>query len=161
MCRDIGIPKAPEKTCNPTYHLFPLWVTLWSNGNKLLLEKLNKCQRAIKACLKHKVQLRALQSVIGTQNYACGAVVLSRPFLCRLTNLTTGIAIPHFYISITEQLREDPTMWLAFLSAYNGNSLLPPERWLLSLNVNLFIDTLGFLGFALVLGPQWFYSSWD
>lgn len=129
---------------------------------RLPVDTLTKCQTATEICLKKKkVQMRDLQSVAGTLNVACGAVLSGRPFLRRLINLTVGIARPHFNIRITEQVEEGLNVWLAFLSAYSAKSLLLPERRLLSTDINLFTDASGMLEFGTELGPQWFSGSWD
>ena len=164
MCAEIGIPIAPEKTFPPSQVLTFLGYELDSQHMeiRLPLDKLTKCRHLIETCLKkQKIQLRDLQSIIGTLNFACGAVVPGRPFLRRLINLTVGVNKPFHYIRITAQVRDDLNTWLSFLSSHNGKSLLLPERWLLSPNISLFTDASGTLGYGAVLGPRWFYGRWN
>ena len=129
MCADIGIPIAPDKTVQPTQVITFLGLELDSVAMvvRLPVHKLNECTALIEACLKKdKTQLKPLQSVTGTLNFACGAVVPGRPFLRRLINLTTGLTRPCHYIRITHEVREDLKTCLIFLQAFNRKSLMLP-----------------------------------
>lgn len=163
-CDDIGIPIAPEKTYAPSKVLTFLGYELDSEHMeiRLPLDKLAKCQTAIETCLKkEKIRLRDLQSIIGTLNFACGAVVPGRPFLRRLIDLTIGVSKPYYYIRVTAQVREDLCTWLSFLATHNGKSVLLPDRWLTSSDISLFTDASGAFGYGAVLGSHWFYGSWN
>ena len=110
MCADIGIPTAPDKTVQPTQVITFLGLELESVAMEMRLpvDKLNRCTALIETCLKKdKIQLKPHQSIIGTLNFACGAVVPGRPFLRRLMNLTIWVTRPCHYIRITHKVRED------------------------------------------------------
>ena len=163
-CADIGIPMAQEKTFKPAQVITFLGYELDSLQMevRLPLDKLDKCQELIITCLrKEKITLKDLQSIIGTLNFACGAVVPGRPFLRRLIDLTIGVSKPFYYIRLTKAVREDLNVWLSFLSQHNGRSVLLPNRWLPSDTIQLFTDAAGSAGYGAVLGPQWFYGQWD
>lgn len=100
--------------------------------------------------------LKELQSLIGLLNFACLVVVPGRTFLRRLIDLTCGISQPHHQIHLNCEARADLDMWSHFLENYNGKSVLLPEIWSSSEKELLFTDASGSLGFAAVLGSQWF-----
>ena len=110
MCADIGIPTAPDKTVQPTQVITFLSLELDSVAMEVRLpvDKLNSCTALIGTCLKKdNIQLKPLQSITGTLNFACGAVAPGRPFLRRLINLTIGVTRPCHYIRITHEVREE------------------------------------------------------
>lgn len=51
--------------------------------------------------------------------------------------------------------------WLTFISSFNGKSVFLPQKWLSSDHLTLYTDAAGSLGFAAVLGCEWFASHWD
>ena len=164
MCADIGIPTAPDKTVRPTQVITFLGLELDSVAMEVRLpvDKLNRCTTLIETCLKKdKIQLKPLQSVIGTLYSACGAVVPARPFLRRLISLTIGVTRPCHYIRITHEVREDLKTWSIFLQACNGKSLMLPQHWLQSPSIHMYTDASGTLGYGVVLGPQWLFGPWD
>ena len=129
---------------------------------RLPVDKLNRCTALIETCLKKdKIQLKPLQSITGTPNFACGAVVHGRPILRRLINLKIGVTRPCHYIRITHEVREDPKTWLIFLQAFNGKSLMLPQYWLQSPSKDLYTVASGTLGYGAGLGPQWLFGRWD
>ena len=113
--------------------------------------------RAYRRC--RKVTLRELQSVIGTLAFACKVVIMGRPFLRRLIDLTIGIAKPHFHIRLRQEARLDLAAWALFLEHYNGTSLLLNDLWTSSEKLELFTDASGF-GYAGLLDGQWFQGLW-
>ena len=107
---------------------------------------------------RRKVALRELQSLIGILNFACKVVVPGRPFLRRLTDLTMGIAKPHFHIRLGQEASLDLVTWLMFLENNNRSSLLIIDLSHSSETLHLFTDASGF-GFAGVLKGQWFQGQ--
>ena len=82
MCADVGIPTAPDKTVQPTQVITFLGLELDSVAIEMRLpvDKLNRCTGLIETCLKKdKIQLKPLQSIIGTLNFA-GQWFLEDPF---------------------------------------------------------------------------------
>ena len=110
---------------------------------------------------RKKIALRDLQSLIGLLNYACLVVVPGRAFLRRLIDLTCGISCPSHYIRLNREVRADLHMWSHFINNYNGKSVILGDTWLSSDKALLFTDASGSLGFAAVLGTEWFALSWD
>ena len=82
MCADICIPVAPDKTVQPTQVITFLGLEFDSVAMEVRLpvDKLNRCTGLIETCLKKdKIQLKPLQSIIGTLNFA-GQWFLEDPF---------------------------------------------------------------------------------
>ena len=163
-CTTLGIPISPEKTFQPSQTLTFLGYELDSVKMEIRLpvDKLLKCQQLLRESLKKRsLTLKQLQSIIGTLNFACGAVVPGRPFLRRLINLTMGITKPTHFIRITKEAREDLKTWLLFLDSYNGRSAFLPDRWRSSHSLQLFSDAASTIGYGAFLGPKWFHGEWD
>ena len=108
---------------------------------------------------RRKVTLRELQSVIRTLAFACKVVIMGRPFLRRLINLTIGITMPHFHIRLRQEARLDLAAWALFLEHYNGTSLLLNDLWTSSEKLELFTDASGF-GYAGLLDGHWSQGLW-
>ena len=71
---------------------------------------------------RRSVRLVELQSLIGTLQFACKAVVLGRTFLQRMINLTRGLPSRFHHIRLNKEFFNDLTMWKALLSDWNGRS---------------------------------------
>lgn len=93
-----------------------------------------------------------MQSIIGLLNFAFSAVVPGQTFL----NLTCGLTNPKFFIWLNKESRADLETWTMFIDHYNGKSVSLDSAWLSSEYTN----ASGSLGFAAVLGSQWFVSKW-
>lgn len=164
ICEKSGIPIKAEKTVSPTtvltiYGIEIDSVALICRLPDLKLIKMRECLRLAKR--KRTMTLKELQSLIGLLNFACLVVVPGRTFLRRLIDLTCGISQPHHHIHLNCEARADLDMWSHFLENYNGKSVLLPEIWSSSNKELLFTDASGSLGFAAVLGSQWFALSWE
>ena len=67
--------------------------------------------------------LRYIQSLLGSLNFACRAVIPGRIFLRRMVDLTCGHTNPNHFISINSEARKDFKLWLSFLSTFNGHAM--------------------------------------
>lgn len=118
---------------------------------KNLLKQFRLCQR---------VTLREMQSLVGTLNFACLAVVPGRAFLRRLINKTKGVTRPHFRIRLDKETKADLQAWQIFIQHFNGRALLLPEQWLSSEALRLYSDAAGTLGYAAIFGSKWIGGEW-
>lgn len=164
ICDISGIPIKSEKTVSPTTVLTIYGIEVDSNAlvcrlPEAKLIKIRDCLQQVK-CRK-KITLHDLQSLIGLLNFACLVVVPGRTFLRRLIDLTCGLSKPHHYIRLNCEARADLSMWSHFIESYNGRSVILPDIWLSSDKELLFTDASGSLGFAAVLGKNWFALSWE
>jgi hypothetical protein len=122
---------------------------------RLPQDKLDDLKAKIAALRRRrKVSLRELQSLLGSLDFACRAVVPGRPFLRRLIDLTAGLSKPHHMIRLTVEARRDLAAWYVFLHSFNGRCLCLPSKWSSSEDVHLESDASGF-AYATVLGSRW------
>lgn len=54
-----------------------------------------------------KVQVRALQFLLGKMNFACRIMPIGRTFSCRLAAATAGVSVPHHFVRLGGELRGD------------------------------------------------------
>ena len=108
MCKELGVPLAPDKTMGASTCIPFLGITL----DTVLLEarlpedKLAKARHLLREFLgRQKVTLRELQSLIGVLNFACSVIVPGRAFLRRLIDLTMGIRRPHHHVRLTREVK--------------------------------------------------------
>ena len=164
MCEESGIPIKMEKTVFPTTIITIYGIEVDSSAMVCRLpdQKLVKIRLKLQE-VKHrkKVTLKVLQSLIGLLNYACLVVVPGRAFLRRIIDLTCGKSNPSHYIRLTCEARADLQMWTYFIDHYNGKSVILPDFFTSSDQALLFTDASGSIGFAGILGKEWFALSWD
>ena len=126
----LNIPLAPNKTFHPTQVLAFVELTLDSVCMEARLppDKLGNARILLSGWVsKHTCTLRDLQSLIGTLQFACRVISLSRPFMQRIIDITRGTKKPGHIISLSPEFRKDILMWQLYLDNWNGVSLfLPP-----------------------------------
>lgn len=93
-------------------------------------------------------------------NFACLVVVPGRAFLRRLIDLTCNVHNPRHYIRLNAEARCDIRAWQDFIVNFIGKSIFLQEEWTASYKLNMFTDVSGSLGYAAVLGSQWFAVPW-
>jgi len=92
--------------------------------------KLQKCRNLLTDFLSRRsLCLKELQSLIELLNFTCLVVVPGCAFLRRIIDLTKGITKPHYDIHISRGAKQDPTMWLEFLTEFNGRSCFLNDIW--------------------------------
>ena len=163
LCRNLGIPTAPEKTLGPLPILSFAGIELDSQLQlaRLPKDKLDKGIDMISAFLRLKqVTLVELQSLIGLLSFACSVVNPERAFFRRLIDLTLGIRAPHYRMRITSQVKDDVCVWLNFLEEFNGESMFIDDIWSNSQKLQLYTDSAGSLGFGAIFGNHWCYAQW-
>ena len=125
LADSLSIPVKQSKTVMPSTCVIVhgIEVDTLQMQARLPQDKLEAAITLVRAfSRRRKVTLRELQSLIGTLRSK--VVVPGRPFLCRLIDLTMGIAKPHFHIRLGQEACLDLAAWLMFLENYNGSSLL-------------------------------------
>lgn len=164
ICSEAGIPIKGEKTHFPTRILTIYGIEVDSSVLECRLpeQKLVKIRNKLQE-VKHrkKITLKELQSLIGLLNFACLVVVPGRAFLRRIIDLTCGVSNPSHFIRLTCETRSDLQMWSHFIENYNGKSVILPDVFTSSDKALLFTDASGSIGFAGVLGTEWFALGWD
>ena len=163
LCSQIGIPIKMEKTVLPCTCLtiYGIEVDSVEMECRLPVEKIDKIKNKLKEVKdRRKVTLKQLQSLIGLLNYACLVVVPGRAFLRRLINLTCHISNPHHFIRLNSAARDDIKMWEQFIGSFNGKSVFLSDLWSTSDSLSMFTDASGTVGYAAILGSNWFAQKW-
>ena len=161
ICKDIGVPMAPEKTTEPNISTTFLGIELDSNLRqaKLPLDKLNQYSGDIQELMRHsKIKKRLLESLIGKLNFA-SSVVPARPFLRRLINLLSTVKKPYHYIRLTNETKEDLFTWLSFLTSYNGVTFFRALQIAQSPLIHMVSDASK-MGFGACYGKQWIQAEY-
>ena len=163
MCEMCRIPLKLSKTVNPCTAIEFLGLQLDSVRKEVILPaaKVSALRTEVQTAKdSSSLTLRAMQSLIGKLNFACLAVPIGRPFLRRLIDTTRGTLQPWRRILTTGQARRDMEAWLAFLSSFNGRSMMTQRVWDPSRLVCLYTDASGVIGFGATLGSRWLYGQW-
>ena len=164
MCRDIGLPMAPEKTFQPdTVMTFVGYEIDTLKGEvRLPLDKLKKCTAEINIMIsKQKATLREIQSIVGLLNFACAVVLPGRAFLRRMIDLTLNLKAPYHHTRLTLEAKADLLTWLTFLSNFNGKSIFPENSVTSTHDIHLFTDASGTIGYGAIFGKDWFNGKWS
>ena len=124
---------------------------------RIHLSKLEEIKLKINKFLTYKnCTLRQMQSLIGSLNFACRAILPGRPFCRRLINATCDLTQPHHYLPITRGIRKDLELWLQCLREFNRVSVFQDRLWIASEDIQLFMDSAGSsnLGFDAYIGTK-------
>ena len=121
----VHAPVVASKTLGPSQVLEFMGIELDSTRMEARLpdDKLQRTRDLLTSFTNRRsVRLVELQSLIGTLQFACKAVVPGRTFLQRMINLTRGVPSRFHHIRLNKEFFKDLTMWKAFLSGWNGRS---------------------------------------
>ncbi|XP_060583687.1 uncharacterized protein LOC132739884 isoform X1 [Ruditapes philippinarum] len=162
---ELGVPLAEDKTEGPTEVLTFLGLELDTNQMCVRIPELKVLEvtKKIQECLSNKkTTLKKMQSLIGSLNFCCRAVIVGRPFIRRLINSICGLNKPHHHIRVKEDICLDLTMWLHFLKQFNGVSVFHDRFWVSNEDVQLFSDSAGGknLGFGVYFQGHWCHAKW-
>ena len=81
------------------------------------------------ALLKKSMQLKEMQSLVGSLNFFSKGVPNARAFNRRFYDAMCGIQKEHHHIKLTNEIKEDLRMWLQFLENFNGVRLIHETEW--------------------------------
>ncbi|MDY6841666.1 MAG: reverse transcriptase domain-containing protein [Pseudomonadota bacterium] len=161
---ELGVPVAPEKVEGPSTSIKFLGLIVDTIAMEVRLpeDKLSALQAVIASFLngKNKSTLKELQSLIGSLNFACRAVIPGRAFCRRLIDATRGARKPQHRIRITEAMREDLRVWDSFLKTYNGASFMFEQSWEDNDSLHLYTDAAGSWGFGAFFENSWTSGTW-
>ena len=163
--QSLGVPVAAEKTEGPTTKLSFLGLDLDSEDMtiRIPIAKIEEIRQKILDILsRKKCTLRQMQSLIGSLNFACRAVVPGRPFCRRLINAICGLTKPNHHLHVTLSMKEDLRLWLRFFDDFNGISVFHDRYWVSNEDVQLFTDSAGGpgLGFGAYFAGKWTCAPW-
>jgi hypothetical protein len=162
---ELGVPIAHEKTEGPSEVLVYLGLELNSDEMTVSIpkSKINEVILKIQEILANKkTTLNKMQSLIGSLNFCCRAIIVGRPFIRRLINAIFGLTKKYHHIRIKKDIRLDLEMWLYFLKNFNGISVFHDRFWITNEDVQLYSDSAGGqdLGFGLYFKGHWCHDKW-
>ena len=163
VASDLGIPLAPDKLEGPTTSLVFLGITIDTIRMETSLPADKLCGLLVELqslSSRKKCQKRELLSLIGKLNFACRVIPAGRIFLRRLIDLSTTARLPHHHITMNQEARQDIAWWLKFLPSWNGRAIIPDPFWTKSVDLELFTDASGALGYGIYYMGHWIANSW-
>ncbi|RUM44978.1 MAG: hypothetical protein DSY80_03845 [Desulfocapsa sp.] len=161
LCRDIGIPMAPNKTTNPSTNTTFLGIELdtVTRSTKLPKDKLIDYSALLDQYLRqNKITKHNLESLIGKLNFAA-SVVPARPFLRRLIDLLNPLHKPYYYIRLTKEVKQDLHTWKQFLMQYNGITYFRSLHIATSAAIHMSADA-SHIGFGACYGSHWIQAPY-
>ena len=167
LAESVNLPIKEEKTVHTTTSPILHGITVDTINMELRLpeDKVQDCIVKLQAVrFRKKVTVRTIQSLLGSLNFACRAIVPGRTFLRRIIDLTQGHTNPIHFININSEARKDFELWLSFLSTFNGRRMCPSNIWTTS-NALTLTSYASALGCGAILGKDWFQlrfpDSWS
>ncbi|XP_077338353.1 uncharacterized protein LOC143983017 [Lithobates pipiens] len=158
----FGVPLAGDKTEGPVTELNFLGIVIDSMAMECRLpeNKLRDLQAELAGMQgRPKVQLRALQSLLGKLNFACRIIPMGRVFCRRLSGATAGVTAPTHFVRLRREHREDLRAWHEFLESYNGRAM-----WMSgpvsNFDVELVTDAAGSTGYGAFFRGRWSAEPW-
>ena len=162
ICAYLGVPIAKDKTFQPSQVLDFLGyeINTCLEIIKLPLDKINKCINLLQSFIERKkCKLRELQSLLGLLMFTTRVVMPGRAFLKRLYAKTANKK-PHYFIHFNAQDKADFTVWIHFLTNYNGISLYKEHFFMNSQTLELYTDSSISFGCGGVFKNKWFSVAW-
>ena len=109
---------------------------------------------------KDYMTLPAIQSLLGSLNFVCRAVVPGRAFLRRLIDLTVGVTDKDARIRVGAGERRDINMWISFLRGFNGAAMFLDSNWISNSTLELYTDAAQSIGFGCYFQGHWTQGKW-
>lgn len=161
----LNIPMAKHKTAGPDTVMEYLGIILDSRLMEARLpnDKLKRITEFLRDFLNRKsCTKRELLQLLGHLNFASRVVIPGRSFVSHLISLSTTVKALHYYVTMTEDCREDIRMWLFFLTHWNGVSVFYNVDSITSDDFCLHTDASGseMLGFGGYFNDQYFSERW-
>ena len=164
ICKDLGVPMAPEKNTTPATNTTFLGIELdtLNQRAKLPIDKLLQYKAVVGDTLqKHRISRKELESLVGKLSFAASVVPArpARPFLRRTTDLTYSVSKPFYNVRITNEVRKDLELWKTLLSQYNGITYFRYQQLINSDTIRLSSDACK-SGFGACYGSKWIQGTY-
>ena len=159
----LQAPVVASKTLGPPQELEFMGIVLDSIRMEARRpdDKLNRAREILNSFTQRRsVRLFELQSLIGTLQFACKAVVPGRTFLQRMINLTKRVPSRFHHIRLNKEFFKDLKMWKAFLADWNGRSFFLNTTVTPSPQMELYTDASGTIGYGGYFNWKWFQGRW-
>lgn len=159
----LNIPMAKHKTCGPETVIEYLGIILDSHFMQARLpkEKLDRICEFLEAFLRRtSCTKRELLQLLGHLNFASKVVIPGRSFVSHLIKLSTTVKELHHHVRLNSECRKDITMWLIFLSNWNGITIFYNRDVITTNTLQLYTDASGTIGYGGYFKGQWFAQPW-
>jgi hypothetical protein len=163
MCNVLGVPLAQEKTEGPCTVLTFLGLEIDSIHQVVRVPQSKVVALIEQLKLAHKVECLALsdiQSLLGSLNFVCRAIVPGRAFMRRLIDLTVGATGKRERIRIGIGAKRDIDMWISFLANFNGTTMFLDSHWVSNSTLQLYTDAAQSIGFGCFFQGHWAQGRW-
>ena len=159
----VHAPVVASKTLSPSQVLEFMGIELDSTcmEDRLPEDKLLHTRELLNSFGEcHSVRLLEVQSLIGTLQFACKAVVPGTTFLQWMIDLTRGVRNRFHHIRLNKEFFKDLNMWKTFLTGWNGRSFFLDSTVTRSPDMDLYTDASGTIGFGGYFKGKWFQGRW-
>ena len=162
--RRLGIPLSHPKTIGPLTSLVYLGVVLDTSlfSTRTPIDKIQRMSSLIhefstkKRCTKHE-----LLQLLGHFNFATRVIIPGRSFISYLFQLSRTVKQLHFRVRIGKEARIDLAMWEHFLANWNCHYFFLDHDPVSNVDLCLYTDAAGGVGYGGIFRSQWFASSWS
>ena len=159
----LGLEYSIPKTIGPTTCLEYLGITLDTLAMECRLpeDKLQRLSCLVEEFLgKSRCTQHELMSLLGHLAFAARVVPPGRTFMFRLFRAAYSVKRLHHRVYLNKEAKADLAMWAVFLREWNGVSLFIEPNETSSVDLDLFTDASGSIGFGGCFRKQWFYGAW-
>ena len=163
VCEELGVPLAHDKSVGPTDRITYLGLEIDSANQVISIpdDKLGAIVGKVDRALGNtRLNLKELQSLIGSLSFVCKAISPGRAFVRRLIDLIGGAKKPWQHIRLSLGAKYDLRMWAIFLRNFNGHAIIPERFWRDECDIQLFTDASGGIGFGGYFHGRWFQGRW-
>ncbi|CAG2237187.1 unnamed protein product [Mytilus edulis] len=159
----LNIPLSSKKTVGPVCELEYLGIILDTINMqaRLPLDKVERITQFISFVLdKKSCTRRELEQLLGHLNFATRVILPGRAFVTYLYRLMCSVKESHHYVHLNKECKSDLTMWLQFLSTWNGINMFYESHLTSAADMHLFTDASSTIGFGGFYQGKWFCDTW-
>lgn len=163
MFSDLNIPTASHKTVGPVSELEFLGIVLNSEEMKASLpsDKKERITAIISTFSDRRTITKVeLLGLLGHFAFAFKVVPAARPFVSYLISLSTSVKKLHHHVTLNRQCKEELSMWLRFLTEWNGVSMFLEPGFSIAADLELYTDASGTIGYGGFFQGHWFQGRW-
>ena len=164
LFKQLGIPLSQSKTIGPLTSLVYLGIILDTSffSTRIPVEKVQRMSCLIhEFSSKKRCTKRELLQLIGHFNFATRVIVPGRSFMSYLFQLSCTVNELHFHVRIGKEARIDLAMWEHFLVNWNCHYFFLDHDPVSNVDLCLFTDAAGGVGYGAIFRSHWFASSWS
>lgn len=158
----LGIPLSEEKTEGPATRITFLGTEIDTVDGvcRLPQEKVRAFQASVDECLgARKVTLHQLQVLVGQLNFPLRVIPMGRVFSSNIARAMSGLRAKHHHTRLSAEVKDDLCTWRDCMVQFNG-SVLWQQPAQASIELELYTDAAGSVGFGAVLGSRWCMQHW-